>query len=207
MEAAAVVTILAIVLVIAALVVYLLAVIMELRKITAGLDAVIGSVGGIVGKSEPVNEIVEAIKTDLSAGTELLEGLLLKKAGPDDAAGLVESVFPGAGAAMLVRQGRTGVVKNIDAVYTPGALQLARLGRESPMGAGPESGAALRDAIQSSAAARTIYRDPSASRRAAGEGRTMPSSPPIGIGAPKVDSREGPRTEEEEDSAADTGTD
>ena len=53
--------------------------------------------GGIVTKSKPVNGVVEAINKDLSAGTDLLEGLLEKKAGQDDAAGLVESVFPGAG--------------------------------------------------------------------------------------------------------------
>ena len=57
----------------------------------------IGSVGEILSKSEPVNGVVKAINADLDAGTELLEGLLDKKAGPDDAAGLVESVFPGAG--------------------------------------------------------------------------------------------------------------
>ncbi len=45
MEPAAVVTLIAVVLVILALVVYLVAVILELRKITAGLDAVIDSVG------------------------------------------------------------------------------------------------------------------------------------------------------------------
>jgi len=129
MEPAAVVTLIAVVLVILALVVYLVAVILELRKITNGLDAVTDSVGGIVSKSKPVNGVVESINKDLSAGTDLLEGLLEKKAGKDDAAGLVESVFPGAGAAMLERQGRTGEVKNIDAVYTRGAVQLARLGR------------------------------------------------------------------------------
>ena len=81
MEAAAVVTLIAVVLVILALVVYLVAVILELRKITAGLDTVIESVGGIVTKSKPVNGVVEAINKDLSAGTDLLEGLLDKKAG------------------------------------------------------------------------------------------------------------------------------
>ena len=125
MEPAAVVTLIAVVLVILALVVYLVAVILELRKITAGLDAVIGSVGEILRKTEPVNGVVETINKDLSAGTELLEGLLDKKAGQDDAAGLVESVYPGAGAAVLERQGRSGEVKNIDVVYTRGAVQLA----------------------------------------------------------------------------------
>ena len=80
MEAAAVVTLIAVVLVILALVVYLVAVILELRRITAGLDTVIESVGGIVTKSKPVNGVVEAINKDLSAGTDF-EGLLDKKAG------------------------------------------------------------------------------------------------------------------------------
>ena len=136
MEPAAAVTLIAVVLVILALVVYLVAVILELRKITAGLDAVIESVGGILQKSEPVNGVVETINKDLSAGTDLLEGLLDKKAGQDDAAGLIESVYPGTGAAVLARQGRGGEVKNIDEVYTRGAVQLARLGRESPLGVG-----------------------------------------------------------------------
>lgn len=204
MEAVAAVTIVAVVLAIVALVVYLVAVILELRKITAGLDSVITSVEGIVRKSEPVNEVVEAINGDLSAGTELLEGLLVKKAGPDDAAGLVESVFPGAGAAVLERLGRTGEVKNIDAVYTRGAVELARLGRESPLGAGPEHGAALRDAIYSSSAALEIYHDPAAGRRAVGEARSMPRSPAIGAGAPEAYPAERPG--EKESSGADAGT-
>lgn len=187
MEPAAVVTLVAVVLVILALVVYLVAVILELRKITAGLDAVITSVGGIVHKSKPVNGVVAAINKDLSAGTDLLEGLLDKKAGQDDAAGLVESLFPGAGASVLERQGRTGEVKNIDDVYTRGAVQLARLGRESPLGAGAMSGAALRDPTYSSAAARSLYHNPSGPiADQAGGPRHRPRSPTIGVDAPEV---------------------
>ncbi len=148
MEPAAAVTLIAVVLVILALVVYLVAVILELRKITAGLDAVIESVGGILRKTEPVNGVVDQINKDLSAGTDLLEGLLDKKAGQDDAAGLIESVYPGAGAAVLARQGRSGEVKNIDEVYTQGrraaaaprAGEPARSGRDvrrSPQGPEP----------------------------------------------------------------------
>jgi len=186
MEAAAAATLIAVVLVIVALVIYLVAVILELRKITAGLDAVTESVGGIVSKSEPVNGVVEAINKDLSRGTNLLEGLLDKKAGQDDAAGLVESLFPGTGASVLERQGRTGEVKNIDEVYTRGALQLARLGRESPLGAGPVSGAALRDPTNSSAAARTIYSHPgSPVAEEPGGPRHQPRSPAIGTEAPE----------------------
>jgi len=181
MEPAAIVTIIAAVLIIAALVVYLVAVILELRTITAGLDVVSAAVMEIVTKSEPVNSVVEAINDDLAAGTELLEGLLLKKAGPDDAAGLIESVFPGGGAAMLERQGRGGEVKNIDVVYTRGAVQLARLGRESPLGAGAVSGEALRHAVDSSAAARSLYR-----RGDPGTRTARPRSPAIGAEAPVV---------------------
>jgi hypothetical protein len=183
-EPAAVVTLIAVVLVILALVVYLVAVILELRKITAGLDAVIDSVGGILQKSEPVNGVVEAINKDLSAGTDLLEGLLDKKAGQDDAAGLVESLYPGSGASVLERQGRSGEVKNIDEVYTRGAVQLARLGRESPLGVGAMSGAALRDPTYSSAAARSIYTNPSGPvADEPGGPRHRPRSPVIGTEA------------------------
>ena len=184
MEPAAVVTLVAVVLVILALVVYLVSVILELRKITAGLDAVIGSVGEILTKTEPVNGVVETINKDLSAGTDLLEGLLDKKAGQDDAAGLVESVYPGAGAAVLERQGRSGEVKNIDEVYTRGAVQLVRLGRESPLGVGAMSGAALRDATYSSAAARSIYTNPSGPvADEPGGPKHRPRSPVIGTEA------------------------
>lgn len=187
MEPAAAVTIIAAVLIILALVVYLLAVILELRKITTGLDAVIAAVGEIVSKSEPVNGVVVAINKDLSAGTELLEGLLEKKAGQEDAAGLIESVFPGAGASVLERQGRKGQVKNIDDVYTRGAVQLARLGRESPLGAGAMSGAALRDPTYSSTAARSLYRNPSGpTADEPGGPRYRPRSPAIGVNAPEV---------------------
>jgi hypothetical protein len=186
MEAAAVFTLIAVVLVILALVIYLGAVILELRKITAGLDAVIESVGGIVSKSKPVNSVVETINQDLSAGTELLEGLLDKKAGQDDAAGLIESVFPGAGAGVLERQGRSAEVKNIGPVYTRGAVQLARLGRESPLGEGAMSGAALRDPTYASAAARSIYTNPSGPvAEEPGGPRHRPRSPTIGTNAPQ----------------------
>ena len=180
MEPAAAVTIIGAVLVVLALVVFLVPVILELRKITAGLDVVIESVGGILSKSEPVNGVVEHINKDLTAGTDLLEGLLDKKAGPDDAAGLVESVFPGAGASVLERQGRSGPVKNIDVVYTRGAVQLARLGRESPLGEGAMSGEALRDPSYSSAAARSIYHNPSGPAEDEGGDRYRPRSPAIG---------------------------
>ena len=87
-EAAGVATIVAVVLIVAVLVVYLVAIIWQLRKITKGLDVVIGNVGEIVEKSAPVNDVVTAINEQLDAGVDLLEGLLVKKAGMTDAVGL-----------------------------------------------------------------------------------------------------------------------
>src|SRR5262245_9390544 len=188
MEPAIAVLLIGVVLVIAALVVYLVAVILELRKITEGLDKAIEAVVPLVEKSKPVNGIVKAINKDLTTGTELLEGLLEKKAGQDDAAGLIESVYPGAGASVLERQGRAGEeVKNIDVVYTRGAAQLARLGRASPLGAGPMSGPAIRDTVYSSAASREMYTNEAGptSDRPGGPLYT-PRSPTIGVDAPQT---------------------
>ena len=182
MEPAAAITILAVILVVLVLVYFLVSTILELRKINAGLDVVIGAVGEILEKTEPVNGVVETINADLTAGSDLLEGLLDKKAG-EDAAGLVESVYPGGGVALLERQGRAGEPKNIDDVYTRGAVQLARLGRESPLGAGAESGAALRDAIHSSSAARSLYSHPTRPEQKA---KSILRSPVIGTDAPAV---------------------
>ena len=90
MEAAGVITILAVVLIVLALVYYLVSVILALRKITAGLDEAIASVGEIVEKSAPVNDVVTTINEQLDAGVDLREGLLVKKAGLTDAVGLVD---------------------------------------------------------------------------------------------------------------------
>ena len=89
--------IVAVVLIIAAIVVFLVATILALRKITKGLDEAIEAVGEIVQKSEPVNSIVTTINQQLDAGVDLLEGLLVKKAGLEDAVGLVDGLYPGAG--------------------------------------------------------------------------------------------------------------
>ena len=140
-------------------------------------------------KSEPVNGVVEAINKDLSAGTDLLEGLLDKKAGQDDAAGLIESVYPGAGASVLERQGRSGEVKNIDEVYTRGAVQLARLGRESPLGAGAMSGP--RDpgrGLLERRGAQPVPQSLRADAATSPEGpRYRPRSPTIGADASEAD--------------------
>ena len=101
MPAAGVVMIVAVVLIVAAVVVYLLGTIMALRKITAGLDEAIAGVMGIIEKSAPVEEVVNDINNNLDAGVDLLEGLLVKKAGLQDAVGLIDGLYPGAAAAGL----------------------------------------------------------------------------------------------------------
>src|SRR5919201_4124698 len=101
MPAAGVVMIVAVVAIVGALVFYLVSTILALQKITKGLDEAISGVTGIIEKSAPVNEVVTTINQNLDAGVDLLEGLLVKKAGLSDAVGVIESVYPGAAAAGL----------------------------------------------------------------------------------------------------------
>jgi hypothetical protein len=182
MSAAAAVMILAVVLIVLALVFFLVSTILELRKIVAGLDRVIEHVGGIVAKSQPVNEIVADINANLDAGVSALEGLLVKKAGMSDAMGLVDGLYPGAAAAGLRDFPDSGGVTppRIGEVYTRGTLTLARLGREAPIAAASPRGPALRDAAYGSAASRALYpagREPGAAE--------LPRSPVIGTESPE----------------------
>jgi hypothetical protein len=169
--------ILLVALIIAALAIYLIATIIQLFKINAGLDVVLGKVGEIVAKSAPVNGVVDAINANLVTGRNLLEGLLLKKAGPDSA-GLVESLFPGEGAKFLQRVGKTGKVVNTGAVYTRGVGILASLGRGAPIGAAHVKGPAVRDPKYSTTAASMLYPRP-------GGARARPKSPVVGSDSPR----------------------
>jgi hypothetical protein len=169
--------ILLVALIIAALAIYLIATIIQLFKINAGLDVVLGKVGEIVAKSAPVNGVVDAINANLVTGRDLLEGLLLKKAGPDSA-GLVESLFPGEGAKFLQRVGKTGKVVNTGAVYTRGVGILASLGRGAPIGAAHVKGPAVRDPKYSTTAASMLYPRP-------GGARARPKSPVVGSDSPR----------------------
>jgi hypothetical protein len=175
MPAAGVVTIALVVLIVLALVVFLVSTIVQLQKITTGLDEVIASVGEIVAKSAPVNDVVADINDQLDAGVDLLEGLLVKKAGMRDALGLVDGLYPGAAAAgfRAFPESRELTPPRIGEVYTRGTLTLARLGREAPIAMGNPAGPALRDPEYGSAAARTLYPEQRPTR-----------SPVIGTGAP-----------------------
>lgn len=181
MPAAGVVMIVAVVLIVAVVVVYLLATIAALRKISAGLDRAIAGVVGIIEKSAPVEEVVNDINANLDAGVDLLEGLLVKKAGLEDAMGLVEGLYPGAAAAGLRNFPDSSKIRapRIGEVYTKGTLTLARLGREAPIAAASPQGPALRNPGYGSLAARALYPD---GRQ--GRPQLMPRSPVIGADSP-----------------------
>jgi hypothetical protein len=182
MSAVGAVFLVAVLLIVLALVYFLVSTILALRKINAGLEGVIEHVGGIVEKSAPVNGVVSSINGQLDAGVELLEGLLVKKAGMTDAMGLIEGLYPGSAAAGLRAFPESADVRapRIGEVYTKGTLTLARLGREAPIAALSPAGAVLRNVEGGSLAARLLY--PSVRHQAP---EKLPVSPVIGTGAPE----------------------
>jgi hypothetical protein len=180
MPAAGVVLILAVVLIVLALVYYLVSTILALRQITTGLDAVIASVGEIVEKSAPVNGVVTNINEQLDAGVDLLEGLLVKKTGMEDALGLVEGLYPGAAAGFRQFPESGSITPpRIAEVYTKGTLTLARLGREAPIAMANPAGPVLRNVEGGSLAARLLYPEGRQERP-----ENLPRSPVIGTDAP-----------------------
>jgi len=181
MPAAGVVMIIAVVLIVLALVYYLVSTIVALQRITNALDDAITGVVGIIEKSAPVDEVVTSINTNLDAGVDLLEGLLVKKAGLSDAVGLVEGLYPGAAAEGFRNfpESKTTKAPRISEVYTKGTLTLARLGREAPIAAASPNGPALRNASYGSTAARILYPEVRQTRPG-----SMPRSPIIGTDSP-----------------------
>jgi hypothetical protein len=179
--AAGIVLIILVLLIVLALVYYLVSTIFALQKITSGLDEVIGSVTEIVEKSAPVNEIVNAINKDLDAGVDMLEALLVKKAGLVDAVGLIDGLYPGAAAAGLRNfpESTEVTAPRISEVYTKGTLTLARLGREAPIAMANPAGPVLRNVEGGSLAARLLYPN---LRQSSPE--NLPRSPVIGTDAP-----------------------
>src|SRR3954449_5763679 len=160
MPAPGVVLLITVVAIVLVLVFFLVSTIVALRDIANGLDEAIASVGEIVEKSAPVEAIVASINENLDAGVDLLEGLLVKKAGMADAVGLVEGLYPGAAAEGFRNFPESATTKapRISEVYTKGTLTLARLGREAPIAAAsPAGGSVLRDVTGGSLAARALY--------------------------------------------------
>jgi hypothetical protein len=168
-------------LIVLALVFYLVSTILQLRRITAGLDTVIGSVSEIVQKSAPVADVVNSINGQLDAGVDLLEGLLVQKAGMQDALGLVEGLYAGSAAAGFrsFPESGTTTAPRIGEVYTKGTLTLARLGREAPIATATPAGPVLRNVEGGSLAARRLYPEGRQERP-----ENLPRSPVIGTDAP-----------------------
>ena len=115
--------------------------------------------------------MVDDINANLDAGVDLLEGLLVKKAGLRDAVGpdrrAVSRARPRRACATS-RESRTVKPPRISEVYTRGTLTLARLGREAPIAAASPNGPALRNpAYGSSAAGDAVPRRPAGARRRA----------------------------------------
>jgi hypothetical protein len=181
MPAAGVVMIIAVVTIVAALVYYLLMTIVALMRISKGLDDAIDGVVGIIEKTAPVHEVVTTINQNLDAGVDLLEGLLVKKAGMEDAVGLVEGLYPGASQEGFRNfpESKTTQAPRISEVYTKGTLTLARLGREAPIAAASPNGPALRNPTYGSLSARALYPEVRQSRP-----NSMPRSPIIGTDSP-----------------------
>jgi hypothetical protein len=181
MPAAGAVMIVAVVLIVVALVYYLVSTILALRQITDGLDDVIKSVGEIVEKSAPVEPVVADINENLDAAVAALEGLLVKKAGMEDAVGLVDGLYPGAAAAGFrdYPESREITPPRIAEVYTKGTLTLARLGREAPIAMANPAGPVLRNVESGSLNARLLY--PNVRQEAP---ENLPRSPVIGADSP-----------------------
>jgi hypothetical protein len=182
MHAAGAVMIVAVVLIVLALVYYLVSTILALRQITAGLDDVIKSVGEIVEKSAPVEAVVGDINENLDAAVSALEGLRVKKAGMDDAVGLIDGLYPGAAAQGLrdYPESREVTPPRIGEVYTKGTLTLARLGREAPIALASPVGPALRNVEGGSLNARLLYPEVRQSRP-----ERLQRSPVIGTDSPE----------------------
>jgi hypothetical protein len=182
MPAAGVVLIITVVLIVLALVFYLVSTIVQLRAITNGLDEVISNVGEILAKTEPVEPVVADINENLDAAVGALEGLLVKKAGMDDAMGLLDGLYPGAAAAGLrdFPASREITPPRIGEVYTKGTLTLARLGREAPIAMANPAGPVLRNVEYGSLNARLLYPEVRQSRP-----ERLQRSPVIGTDSPE----------------------
>jgi hypothetical protein len=173
--------IVAVALIVLAVVYYLMMTIVALIRIRDNLDKAIAGVVGIIEKSAPVDDVVTSINTNLDAGVDLLEGLLVKKAGMEDAVGLVEGLYPGAAGEGFRNfpESKEATPPRISEVYTKGTLTLARLGREAPIAAASPNGPALRNPAYGSLAARSLYPEIRQTRP-----NSMPRSPIIGTDSP-----------------------
>ncbi len=90
MEAAPLVTLIAVGLAIAVIAAFLLTVIYQLAQVFSRLNEILGAVGDVVEKTEVLDPVISEIKNDLAAGegaiSDAVERLKTRKGDPDAAA-------------------------------------------------------------------------------------------------------------------------
>ncbi|MHB8657132.1 MAG: hypothetical protein ACYC91_04135 [Solirubrobacteraceae bacterium] len=82
MALAGIVTIVLVVVAIVVVALFLIRISMVLRGVSSSLSAVIGAVGSIPEKTEPITPMLTSINRDLGIAQGVLEGLLARKLGP-----------------------------------------------------------------------------------------------------------------------------
>ena len=174
--------IVAVVLIVLALVYYLVSTIVALRQITAGLDEAIAGVGEIIEKSAPVAEVVQDINGNLDAGVDLLEGLLVKKAGLEDVDGPGRRSVPGAAAAGLRNfpDSRTIAPRGYPRCTRRGRSRWRALGERHRSPPPAPNGPVLRNVEGGSLDARSLYPEIRQTRP-----EKLPRSPVIGTDSPE----------------------
>lgn len=107
MEAAPLVTLIAVGLAIAVIAAFLLTVIYQLAQVFSRLNEILGAVGDVVEKTEVLDPVISEIKNDLAAGegaiSDAVERLKTRKGDPD------------AGSAAQNGRDRTGIGTSTDA--------------------------------------------------------------------------------------------
>ena len=94
MPAPAIVLIILVVVIVLVLAGFLLTIAKVLLDVNKRLGAVIGAVGTIASRTEPVNPAVQSINSNLGTARDVLTSLLVSKVGANGAAQLVASVDP-----------------------------------------------------------------------------------------------------------------
>ena len=134
---------------------------------------------GIIEKSAPVGDVVKTINHNLDAGVDLLEGLLVKKAGIEDAVGIVDGLYPGAAARLRNFPDSHEGAADIRGLHEGNAHARAAGPRGADRGHEPERPRDARPGLRKRLALGPVPRRPSRGGRA-----VLPRSPVIGTDSP-----------------------
>lgn len=173
MPLAGYVTILGVVLVALALVIYLIAIIGVLREIDGQVSTTVGAVLKIVHQTRPVELVLVAIATDLTAGKNVLVGLLESKVGRQAAASAMANALVAAPAATSTAPPTPSPGDAPSSA--PGVLRPTSA--EFPGVAGP-SAAAAATMPAAAAAPAPAAAEPDATPRLSPRSAEFPSTPP-----------------------------